>query len=66
MIEAVAAAPGRPAEQAGGDPFEEWCRLRAGEGERVSMIRLYAMVAEPRGLEAHELPPPSGGPWLRG
>ena len=56
MMEAVAAAPGQPAEQAGGDPFEEWCRLRASQGERVSMIRLYAMVAGPRGLQAHELP----------
>jgi GrpB-like predicted nucleotidyltransferase (UPF0157 family) len=52
----VAARPGQAAEQAGGDPFEQWCRLRAREGERVSMIHLYAMVAEPRGLRAHELP----------
>jgi len=57
MMGAVAAAPGPPAEQAGGDPFERWCRLRASGGERVSMIRLYTMVAEPRGLQAHELPP---------
>jgi GrpB-like predicted nucleotidyltransferase (UPF0157 family) len=56
MMGAVAAAPGQPAEQAGGDPFDEWRRLRASEGERVSMIRLYAMAAEPRGLQAHELP----------
>jgi hypothetical protein len=56
MMGAVAAAPGQPAEPAGGDPFEQWCRLRASEGERVSIIRLYAMVAEPRGLRAHELP----------
>jgi GrpB-like predicted nucleotidyltransferase (UPF0157 family) len=57
MMEAVAAAPGQPAERVGGDPFEEWCRLRATEGERVSMIRLYALVAGPRGLQPHELPP---------
>jgi hypothetical protein len=30
-----------------GGPFEEWCRLRESGGGRVSMIRLYAMVAEP-------------------
>jgi GrpB-like predicted nucleotidyltransferase (UPF0157 family) len=40
----------------GGDPFAEWCRLRASQGDRASLIRLYAMVAEPRGLAAHELP----------
>jgi hypothetical protein len=57
MMGAVEAPPGQPAEPAGGDPFEQWCRLRASEGERVSMIRLYAMVAGPRGLRAHELPP---------
>ena len=57
MMEPVAAPPGQPAEQAGGDAFGKWCRLRASEGERVSMIRLYAMVAGPRGLQAHELPP---------
>jgi hypothetical protein len=41
MMEAVAAAPGQPAARAGGDPFGEWCRLRAAEGERVSNTLAY-------------------------
>ena len=45
------AAPGSP-----DGPFETWLRLRESQGARVSMIRLYAMVAEPRGLRADELP----------
>jgi GrpB-like predicted nucleotidyltransferase (UPF0157 family) len=57
MMGAVEAPPGQPAESAADGPFEEWCRLRASEGERVTMLRLYAMVGEPRGLQAHELPP---------
>ena len=47
---------GQTAASRGGDPFAEWRRLRANQGDRVSLIRLYAMVAEPRGLAAHELP----------
>jgi len=30
--------------------------MREREGPRVSLIRLYALVAQPRGLEPHELP----------
>jgi len=30
--------------------------MREREGPRVSLIRLYALVAEPRGLKPHELP----------
>jgi GrpB-like predicted nucleotidyltransferase (UPF0157 family) len=30
--------------------------MREREGPRISLIRLYALVAEPRGLEPHELP----------
>ena len=37
------------------DPFETWCRLRAAEGARASLIDLYALAAHPRGLAAHEL-----------
>jgi GrpB-like predicted nucleotidyltransferase (UPF0157 family) len=38
------------------DPFSVWQEMRAREGPRASLIRLYALVAEPRGLEPHELP----------
>jgi len=37
------------------NPFETWCRLRATEGARTSLIDLYALVAHPRGLAEHEL-----------
>ncbi len=40
----------------GGDPFTAWRAMREREGARVSLIQLYALVAEPRGLRAHELP----------
>jgi GrpB-like predicted nucleotidyltransferase (UPF0157 family) len=40
----------------GGDPFESWRLLRAAEGERATIIDLYALVALPRDLEPHELP----------
>jgi GrpB-like predicted nucleotidyltransferase (UPF0157 family) len=39
-----------------GDPFTAWLAMREREGPRASLIRLYALVAEPRGLEPHELP----------
>jgi hypothetical protein len=39
-----------------GNPFETWRRLRESQGDRVTIITLYAMVAGPRGLRAHELP----------
>jgi GrpB-like predicted nucleotidyltransferase (UPF0157 family) len=46
-----------PAEAADGvDPFTVWREMREREGPRVSLIRLYALVAEPRGLQPHELP----------
>jgi GrpB-like predicted nucleotidyltransferase (UPF0157 family) len=38
------------------DPFDVWLRLRTQYGPRVNVIDLYALVAHPRGLEAHELP----------
>jgi len=56
----------RPAEQGGqreagelpggADPFTAWQRMRERDGPKVTLIRLYALVAEPRGLQAHELP----------
>jgi GrpB-like predicted nucleotidyltransferase (UPF0157 family) len=38
------------------DPFTAWREMREREGPRVSLIRLYALVAEARGLKPHELP----------
>jgi GrpB-like predicted nucleotidyltransferase (UPF0157 family) len=38
------------------DPFTAWRDMREREGSKVSLIQLYAMVAEPRGLKPHELP----------
>jgi GrpB-like predicted nucleotidyltransferase (UPF0157 family) len=38
------------------DPFTTWRKLRERDGPGVSLIRLYALVAEPRGLKPHELP----------
>lgn len=38
------------------DPFSTWQEMREREGPRASLIRLYALVAEPRGLEPNELP----------
>jgi GrpB-like predicted nucleotidyltransferase (UPF0157 family) len=38
------------------DPFTVWQRLRERDGPTITLIRLYALVAEPRGLEPHELP----------
>jgi len=38
------------------DAFEAWRRRREVEGETVTLIDLYRLVAEPRGLAAHELP----------
>src|SRR5256885_10155001 len=40
----------------GPDAFEIWRRRRRREGPSVTLIELYHMVAEPRGLAAHELP----------
>ncbi|HEX6488757.1 MAG TPA: GrpB family protein [Candidatus Dormibacteraeota bacterium] len=37
-------------------PIEAWSRLRAAEGMRTTVIDLYRLVSEPRGLEPHELP----------
>lgn len=47
---------GRAESEAGTDAFGAWLRIRAREGPRASLIRLYALAAEPRGLRAHELP----------
>jgi GrpB-like predicted nucleotidyltransferase (UPF0157 family) len=41
---------------AASDPLTAWVALRKAEGERVTIIDLYEMVASPRGLAAHELP----------
>ena len=38
------------------DAMHEWLRLRETKGERATVIDLYRLVAEPRGLEPHELP----------
>jgi GrpB-like predicted nucleotidyltransferase (UPF0157 family) len=38
------------------DPILVWKRLRGIGGRRVTIIDLYRLVAEPRGLEPHELP----------
>ena len=38
------------------DPFTSWREMREREGPSASLIRLYALVAEPRGLKPHELP----------
>jgi GrpB-like predicted nucleotidyltransferase (UPF0157 family) len=38
------------------DAFDVWLRLRAHYGAQVNVIDLYSLVADPRGLEAHELP----------
>jgi hypothetical protein len=39
-----------------GDPFTVWREMREREGPRASLIRLFALVAAPRGLEPQELP----------
>jgi GrpB-like predicted nucleotidyltransferase (UPF0157 family) len=38
------------------DPVSTWVRLREVEGPRATVIDLYRLVSEPRGLEPHELP----------
>jgi GrpB-like predicted nucleotidyltransferase (UPF0157 family) len=38
------------------DSFTAWREMRERDGPGVSLIRLYALVAEPRGLQPHELP----------
>jgi GrpB-like predicted nucleotidyltransferase (UPF0157 family) len=38
------------------DPFRTWQEMREREGPRASLTRLYALVAEPRGLEPNQLP----------
>lgn len=42
--------------EADSDPVTAWVALRQAEGEAVTIIELYEMVASPRGLAAHELP----------
>jgi GrpB-like predicted nucleotidyltransferase (UPF0157 family) len=39
-------------------PIDAWRRLREVEGPRATIIDLYALVAGPRGIAAHELPLP--------
>jgi GrpB-like predicted nucleotidyltransferase (UPF0157 family) len=43
-------------EAGGEDPFAVWREMREREGARVTLLELYALVAEPRGLKPHELP----------
>jgi GrpB-like predicted nucleotidyltransferase (UPF0157 family)/GNAT superfamily N-acetyltransferase len=38
------------------DPVSAWKQLRAVKGGRATVIDLYRLAAEPRGLDAHELP----------
>lgn len=38
------------------DPVMTWARLHEVEGRRATVIDLYRLVSEPRGLEPHELP----------
>jgi GrpB-like predicted nucleotidyltransferase (UPF0157 family) len=38
------------------DPVVTWIRLHEVEGRRATVIDLYRLVSEPRGLEPHELP----------
>jgi GrpB-like predicted nucleotidyltransferase (UPF0157 family) len=45
-----------PREGGGDDPFAVWPEMRKRVGARVTLIQLYALAAEPRGLEPHELP----------
>lgn len=40
----------------GGDPFTAWQEMRERAGPRINLIRLYALVADTRGLKPHELP----------
>jgi hypothetical protein len=42
--------------EAGSDPLTAWVALRRAEGEAVTIIDFYELVASPRGLPAHELP----------
>jgi GrpB-like predicted nucleotidyltransferase (UPF0157 family) len=39
-----------------GDPVTTWVRLHAIEGRRATVIDLYRLVSEPRGLQPYELP----------
>jgi GrpB-like predicted nucleotidyltransferase (UPF0157 family) len=39
----------------GADPVTTWVRLHEVEGPRATVIDLYRLVSEPRGLEPHEL-----------
>jgi GrpB-like predicted nucleotidyltransferase (UPF0157 family) len=40
-----------------GEPFETWCRLRAVEGRRTTIVDLYRLAARQQGIaEPHELP----------
>ncbi len=38
------------------DPITTWSRLHEVEGRHATVIDLYGLVSEPRGLEPHELP----------
>lgn len=42
--------------QADSAPLAAWHALRKAEGERVTIIDLYELVASPRGLAPHQLP----------
>src|SRR5579859_266389 len=38
------------------DPVVTWLRLHEVEGARATVVDLYSLVSEPKGLEPHELP----------
>lgn len=52
VVERLLAAGVEP----GTDPLVAWRRLHEHEGPRATVIDLYALAAEPRGLTAQELP----------
>jgi GrpB-like predicted nucleotidyltransferase (UPF0157 family)/SAM-dependent methyltransferase len=47
---------GSMAPEGGGDPVAAWLALRESRGRAATVIDLYALVANPRGLQPHELP----------
>jgi hypothetical protein len=43
------------------EPWEAWLRLRAAEGDCITVRDLYELVTAPQGLAAHKLSPAT---WL--
>jgi GrpB-like predicted nucleotidyltransferase (UPF0157 family) len=52
----MVSGPGGEAGRLDDETFAAWCRLRESQGPRVSLLRLYEMVAEARGLSVGDLP----------